>query len=312
MRGFVANTDHAEFTFLRSLQPSIDEVNFWRPGTDAGFRALAPGEPFFFRLKAPDNAIGGFGFFAHFSVLPVSVAWDAYGAANGASTYAELRQRLSSVRGRLDMEVDAKKDFAIGCILVNEPRFFADGDWVRVPDDWSATIVQGKTYDLTVGEGKRMWMECLARTGTQDQATPDGGHELLGKHGTSVQVRPRLGPRSFRIVVLDAYERRCVVTGERALPALEAAHIRQYEDVAEHSVNNGLLFRADIRKLFEAGYVTVTPDLRFLVSRSITDDFENGDAYRALHGTQIRLPLDPEDRPLPEALWWHNEERFLG
>ena len=36
----------------------------------------------------------------------------------------------------------------------------------------------------------------------------------------------RLGHGAFRLLVTDAYQRRCAVTGERTLPVLDAAHIR--------------------------------------------------------------------------------------
>ena len=62
MRGFVGNTDHDWFTFLRERQP-LEEVNFWQPSGRDVFRALQTGEPFFFRLKSPHYAIGGFGFY---------------------------------------------------------------------------------------------------------------------------------------------------------------------------------------------------------------------------------------------------------
>ena len=75
---------------------------------------------------------------------------------------------------------------------------------------------------------------------------------------------------------------------------------------------NGILFRADIHKLFDAGYVTVTPDYHFEVSRRIKEEFENGRDYYALHGSPIRLPKKAADCPAAEALFWHNEERFLG
>jgi putative restriction endonuclease len=114
------------------------------------------------------------------------------------------------------------------------------------------------------------------------------------------------------VVVLDSYERRCAITNEKTLPALEAAHIRSYHEVQEHEIRNGLLFRADVHKLFDTGYVTVTPDYHFLVSRRIKEEFENGRDYYALHGSRIRLPHNLRDAPAEEALVWHNEQRFLG
>lgn len=87
---------------------------------------------------------------------------------------------------------------------------------------------------------------------------PERSALIPGGFGEPALVRPRLGQRSFRIAVLDTYERRCAITSERTLPVLEAAHIRDYADVQQHSINNGILFRSDIHKLFDGGYVTVT------------------------------------------------------
>lgn len=312
VRGYIANTDFDWFTLLRSIEPPIDEVNFWRPGSDATFRALSPGEPLLFRLKSPHNAIGGFGYFAHFSSLPVSMAWDVYRIANGAASFAQMRARLAAIRNRFDMETDARQDFWIGCILVNQPVFFAPKDWVRLPRDWAMNIVGGKTYDLREGEGQRVWLECLARAADIRRGERVADRDLPSGYGEPLMIRPRLGQRSFRVAVLDAYGRRCSVTNERTLPALEAAHICEYHDVQEHSLSNGLLLRADIHKLFDSGYVTVTPEMRFEVSRRIKEEFENGRDYYRLHGAAIRLPENPAHRPDPEALWWHNEQRFLG
>lgn len=310
-------TDREWFTYLRAMTPPVDEVNFWRPGSVGSFKALRPGEPLFFRLKSPHNAIGGFGYFAHFSRLPVSIAWEVYGEANGAPTFSEARARLLRFRRRFDMATDPKQDFWIGCLLVHQPVFFADGDWVRSPADWSSNIVQGKSYDLSSGEGLRIWMECLARVPTAETSVATAGsliadRPLPGGYGAPINVRPRLGQRSFRVAVLDSYDRRCAVTNERTLPALEAAHIREYHDVQEHTIPNGLLLRADLHKLFDTGYVTVTPQHVFEVSRRIKEEFENGRDYYRLHGSQIRLPSDPSKYPLAEALTWHNEERYRG
>ena len=92
MHGFVAPTDHGWYQFLRA-RPEISEVNFWSP-SGRRFSAIRPGEPFFFKLKAPYNAIGGFGLFARFVALPVWHAWDVFGQANGTRDEHELLERL--------------------------------------------------------------------------------------------------------------------------------------------------------------------------------------------------------------------------
>jgi putative restriction endonuclease len=100
------------------------------------------------------------------------------------------------------------------------------------------------------------------------------------------------------------------VTREHSLPVLEAAHIRPYGAEGEHSVANGLLLRADVHRLFDTGYVTVMPDRRFVVSRRLADEWENGKAYYAMEGREIAVPARVADRPDPELLRWHNEHVF--
>jgi putative restriction endonuclease len=166
-------------------------------------------------------------------------------------------------------------------------------------------------YDLEVGEGVRVWRELQLRMAASQ--IPDRQDAIAQpRFGPGYFVRPRLGQGTFRIVVMDTYERRCAVTGERTLPVLEAAHIRPYSEGGDHRVDNGLLLRTDLHTLFDRGYVTVTPEHRLEVSRRIREEFENGRDYYALHGHAVRVPADPLRRPRREWLEWHNREKYLA
>jgi len=126
-------------------------------------------------------------------------------------------------------------------------------------------------------------------------------------------ARVRLGQGTFRTLVTDAYHRRCAVTGERSLPALEAAHIQAHAADGPNRTQNGLLLRADIHRLFDDGYVTVDPGLQFIVSPRLREEFENGRAYYAFHGRTLdNLPDRLDDRPQPEFIEWHNAEVYQG
>jgi len=125
-------------------------------------------------------------------------------------------------------------------------------------------------------------------------------------------VRQRLGQGAFRVLVTDVYDRRCAVTGEKALPVLQAAHIRPVSKEGAHRVDNGLLLRSDIHTLFDQGYVTVTPERRFLVSRRLKADFDNGEPYYPLSGQLIWLPGRDEDQPSRESLEWHADVVYRG
>jgi putative restriction endonuclease len=298
----IAVTDGDWFDLLRQ-QPSLGEVNFWAPSA-ANFRALQPGEMFLFKLHAPRNVIVGGGIFAYASALPCSLAWEAFREANGARSLPEMRARIARYRRADPAE---RSDFEFCCRILTQPFFFEQSDWIPVPASWSPNIVSFKTYNTGDAEGLALWEtinERMSRSkfpGMTDVQTPFGEPHL---------IRPRLGQGAFRVLVTDTYQRRCAITQERTPPALEAAHIRPYGGGGEHEARNGLLLRRDIHSLFDAGYVTVTPDLRFEVSRRIKEEFDNGRHYYEFHGKPIFVPADIMHRPDPEALRWHNEQAF--
>lgn len=121
-----------------------------------------------------------------------------------------------------------------------------------------------------------------------------------------------MGQGAFRIAVTEAYRRQCAVSEGKVLPALDAAHIRPYADGGSHTKSNGILLRKDIHCVFDAGYASVDTDFRFVVSNKVKEVFNNGNEYRRLHGKALQLPERIVDRPDPEFLRWHNENRFLG
>lgn len=299
----VAVTDSDWFDMLRN-RPDLMEVNFWAP-SPKNFHALETGELFLFKLHAPRNMIVGGGVFTHANTLPVSIAWDAFGEANGARSLQQMKERI--VKYRSDVE-DHRGDFTIGCRILSQPFFFEEQDWIPVPSSWSPNIVRLKRFNTDELDGRSLW-QSVTRQRLQGQV-----RELdwqRPRYGEPQLIRPRLGQGAFRLLVTDIYQRRCAVTRERTLPALEAAHIHPYREGGTHEPRNGLLLRGDIHRLFDAGYVTITPDLHFEVSPRIREEFENGRDYYAMHGRQVTAPRPSRYRPDAEALAWHNEHRFL-
>lgn len=309
MRIFVGVTDFDWFKFL-STASDIDEVNFWQPSGTNVFRALGTGEPFLFKLHSPRDYIVGGGFFAHSTILPTSLAWNAFREKNGASSIEEMRSRIEKYR----RTTQSSEDYQVGCILLEQPFFFNREDWISVPSDWSPNIVRGKGYETGQEEGKKLWEQVQFRLQARGDLlveVPLVADETT-RYGEPVLVAPRLGQGSFRIVVTDAYDRRCAVTQERVLPALEASHIKPFGESGPHRIENGILLRSDIHRLFDTGYVTVSLKYRFEVSRRIKDDFDNGKNYYALHGSPLHLPRECKLRPAAEFISWHNSKKFLG
>ena len=69
---YVGITDYDWFK-LHASKSFVEEVNFWKPSSQLGFKVLQWGEPFLFKLHAPRNFVVGGGFFTKFLRLPVSL-----------------------------------------------------------------------------------------------------------------------------------------------------------------------------------------------------------------------------------------------
>jgi len=307
---WVGVTDNDWFDVVSHIL-GIDEVNFWQPGGGTkAFRSLLPGEPFLFKLHSPLNFIVGGGFFAHWTRLPMSLAWEVFGEKNGAHSFEEMKSLIGSHR---ETGKDKFEDFHIGCILLEQPFFFERSEWIPVPSDWRAPTQQGKHYDLHTEPGKSLWERVRAMLKERSSYLPDKRIEDMARYGTPTLVKPRLGQGSFRILVTDAYSRACAITEEHTLPALEAAHIKPFNLDGPNAVYNGLLLRSDVHRLFDKGYITVTPELHIEVSRRIREEYENGRYYYPFHGQQLHnLPKNPDDHPAAELLTWHNQKIFRG
>jgi putative restriction endonuclease len=251
MRYWVGITDFDWYGYL-AARPELDEVNFWQPG--GGRRAVAqqPGDLFLFKLRRRyGGAIVGGGHFLTFTWFPVRVVWAAFGEKNGAPTFEAMRARLERLRGH---SIDENAD-RIGCNVLLQPFFLGEEDWIPAPADWPPNVVQGKGYDSETGEGALLWARvqaALAAASVREHAIAED------RYGRPMLVQPRLGQGAFRVLVTDAYQRRCSVTGERTLPVLDAAHIKPYAQSGPHQLRNGLLLRKDLHALFDRGYVTVT------------------------------------------------------
>jgi putative restriction endonuclease len=301
---FVAITDRDWLEHIRSL-PARDEVNFWQPNPH-GFQALRPGEMFLFKLHAKDGGrIVGMATFLRYAIVPVSIAWQAFGQKNGARSLLEMRERIQRYR----VEPNPFRDYDVGCIMLSSPLFFSEEASFEAPG-WKPNLQAGRTYFLDEEPGltlARMVQRALAVGSSAEPPLVAEGD----RYGLPVLFRPRLGQGSFQAAVLDAYSRRCAITGEKVIPALEAAHIVPYSDGGEHRVDNGLLLRRDVHALFDRGYITVTPDLKVRVSRRLKDEFDNGREYLTLNGSPLQiLPRSSRDRPNQEFLIWHNRHRF--
>lgn len=313
MKFWVGVTDNSWFNYLSKILP--DEVNFWQPGGTTAFRRIAPEELFLFKLHSPLNYIAGGGFFVRHSFLPLSLAWETFEQKNGAENFETFRSKIMHLRRQRE---GFEPDPMIGCIILTEPFFFTRDEWIPAPENWSSSIVQGKTYDVNEPIGASLWakvQEQLARYKKLYEIKEDKAQEVaedIALYGSEYLIRVRLGQGAFRVLVTEIYNRSCAITQERTLPVLEAAHIKPYSKSGPHRINNGLLLRSDLHKLFDLGYLTISSDYHVEVSKRIKEEYKNGREYYALHGRELTLPSNSKYQPSREYIEWHNQYIFAA
>jgi putative restriction endonuclease len=317
---FIALTDFSWFTFLAERAAREDgrvhEVNFWSPKAQRPMKRMALGTPVFFRLKAPRNAIAGYGFFAHFDLVALDRAWSDFGTGNGDPDEIHFLERIGRFRGVDLLRGSGPPPTPLGCTILRDAVFWPAERWIPWGADqgWATNIVQGKTEDDPARASR-----LLAEIQFDHMALP----EDLAAHAFRLveaderklrlaRTRPRVGQGAFRSRLLEAYGRRCAITGEHTEPVLDAAHIQPYLGPRSNHVQNGLLLTKEFHTLFDAGYVTVTPDLVVRVSQRLRTDWQNGHRYYPVDGQPLLIVPEGECGPSPEALAWHGERVWRG
>ena len=117
----------------------------------------APGTPWVFKVRGSDR-IGGFGFFSYWTTMPLGIAWETFGRANGVSSYSEMRGKVEALR-RAGNESDL-----VGCVVLFDTTILTPDARIAAPSDWHPNIVRGAGYDISAAKGARMERDSWLRS----------------------------------------------------------------------------------------------------------------------------------------------------
>lgn len=314
MNFYVGVTDYNWFDFLR--QESREDINFWKPlGGGKNFGAVPSGAPFLLKLKKPFHCIAGVGFFTNQIDLPLTTAWEMFGARNGFGDYFDFAQAIRKYRAANGKPEEANP--VISCLVLTAPIFFRKPDWIPAPESWGNSIVTGKVYNTSETVGGKLWADVSA---TMLRYRQDALTQELASSDTLVLESPgiyrealtkvRVGQGAFKALVTQAYDKKCAISGEKTLPVLEAAHIQPFSQAGPNSLGNGLLLRSDLHKLFDRHYLTIDADnLTIHVSSRIREEFQNGKEYYKYDRQPLQvLPKSRQDYPAKQYLQHHNQQ----
>src|SRR5690606_1779346 len=109
---------------------------------------------FLFKLHAPINMIVGGGIYASSTIMPLALAWEAFGRANGVTSLAEMRSRILRYR-KADPVTSGPLE--IGCRILTQPFFLPEHLWFAPPPSWSKNIVSFATFGTDTQEGMALW-----------------------------------------------------------------------------------------------------------------------------------------------------------
>ncbi|MBB4321556.1 putative restriction endonuclease [Agrobacterium tumefaciens] len=189
----------------------------------------------------------------------------------------------------------------IGCILLRDPVFLSDGEFVSPNDighSFPPEVVKLKYFTDIDRLGEALGTPLSASTPFV-LVTGSGTRKLVSR-------KDRKGQAEFRKMILRNYARRCCITGCEITELLEAAHIQPYVDKRSDHPQNGICLRVDLHRLFDSGLITINTSLRLHVSPKLAAATD----YHKLDMHPITLPPSPEIRPSAQALDYHRRKVF--
>jgi hypothetical protein len=135
-----------------------------------------------------------------------------------------------------------------------------------------------------------------------DAPQSDGQNEVARLMRLGI-IASRPNQSAFSASIRRTYENKCAVTRNSTAEVLEAAHIKIAKNIDDNSVQNGILLRADIHALFDAGLIALTLDgKRLELSTELKDS-----AYEHLREANVFQP--DADKP-SEMNIRHHRLRF--
>ncbi len=128
-----------------------------------------------------------------------------------------------------------------------------------------------------------------------------------------IMTKTRIGQSFFRSTVLASYHQKCCITGLAISNFLVASHIVPWSKNKKERLNptNGLCLNSIHDKAFDNGFMTITPEYKILLSKSLTQHSNEAsvqDFFIKYQHQKISLP----DRFLPNKnfLQYHYENVF--
>ena len=181
-------------------------------------------------------------------------------------------------------------------------RFLLGFDEIRdiIPDTLAGSQSSGVSVSETVAAEleKRLTPPLFPTPPIRNEQADNDGldpESVQGQRERALRaIRIRRGQTAFRAKLIEAYDRRCAITGCAVEAVLEAAHIYPYRGSQTNPTSNGLLLRADLHTLFDCGLLAINPETRTVVVANALQASSYGKS-------QVRRSVYPKTRQTVRA-----------
>lgn len=285
----ISPTDKSWFDLLKKQQFN-SYVNFWTP-TPWNIRKPRFEDRWYFLLKSPIRKIGGFGELIEYKNMTIADAWKHYGLRNGCESFENMSAKVQSYvnkhskrNGKKDVSIE---DYKIGCLILKNCQFWDEGDYLD-PLEYNASV-KDQVVTRKIFDRYDPFLHDSNNNSFQILSEP--------REDYKAQINQRRGQGKFQGLILKAYNNACCISGETCPELLDAAHIQNYLTESSNHVQNGLLLRVDIHRLYDNGLLYIDDQFNILVSPLL-----KGTMYWQYNRKSIKLPGDINDYPSKNAL----------
>lgn len=235
------------------------------------------------------------------------------------TTYGEAARAIDIHHRPMRYVLEPIQDFCIKeglprltCLVVSKNTGLQGNGYLGIPGhDKDLEEVFSFDWDSVGNPFSELKIAELNRIAAELVSDPDTSSEKY------IQILSRGNrQRVFRRAVLDAYDWKCCMCGLTFHDSLDAAHIVSWSSAQPHlriDPRNGLALCSTHHRLYDNGWLSVTPDYRVMYADPDQTDgpYSEADLYNSvrLHGAPIQLPKRPSLWPSRALLALHQSDQ---
>lgn len=275
---------------------------------DQDFGKLVPGSMVLCIKHDPKtnliNIVGG-GYFLNLSQLSIKQAWHRCGVRNGVVSYDDFVETVKQHGGN--------EQSMISCSILIHCFVFEPVDYIAVPEAFTDLLKDKQRYILPIEEPLGHYINNRVLT-IRDKYIDSNGKDWLGLYYVASHRNSKAYSAAFHARVYSAYNFQCAISGSKARPLLEVAHIQPFYNTEFQSASNGIVLRNDLYSLFRAGFLTLEyvdncSKLICRMSKTLVD-FYGDEYYLQFDGKELSLPEDHSIWPKEKYVLWHKNNCF--